>query len=63
MTAEAKFELTAKLKAGEFRTTGQAEACLKEIHQIEFGTHSIYYQLGKSRRAAQGPLPKSLEER
>ena len=47
MTAAAKAELTEKLKAGEFRTAGQAEAWLKEKHQIEFGTHSIYYQLGK----------------
>ena len=47
MTAEAKAELTEKLKAGEFRTAGQAEAWLKEKHHIEFGTNSIYYQLGK----------------
>lgn len=47
MTAEASVELTEKLKAGEFRTAGQAEAWLKEKHGIEFGTNSIYYQLGK----------------
>ena len=63
MTAEAKAELTEKLKVGEFRTAGQAEAWLMEKHHIEFGTNSIYYQLGKARRAAQSPPPKSLEER
>ena len=47
MTAEIKAELTEKLKAGEFRTAGQAEAKLKEKHPFEFGTNSIYYQLGK----------------
>lgn len=47
MTTEAKSELTEKLKVGEFRTAGQAQAWLKEKHQIEFGTNSIYYQLGK----------------
>ena len=47
MTAEIKAELTEKLKAGEFRTAGQAEAWLKEKRQIEFGTNSFYYQLGK----------------
>lgn len=47
MTAEAKAELTEMLRAGEFRTAGQAEAWLKEKHGIEFGTNSIYYQLGK----------------
>ena len=47
MTAVATSELTEKLRAGEFRTAGQAEAWLKEAHQIEFGTNSIYYQLGK----------------
>ncbi len=47
MTDEAKTELTEKLKAGEFRTAGQAEAWPKEKHHIEFGSNSIYYQLGK----------------
>ena len=47
MTAEASAELAEKLKVGEFRTAGQAEAWLKEKHGIEFGTNSIYYQLGK----------------
>ncbi len=47
MTEEAKIGLTERLRAGEFRTAGQAEAWLKEHHHIEFGTNSIYYQLGK----------------
>ena len=47
MTAEATAELTEKLRTGAFRTAGQAEAWLKEAHGIEFGTNSIYYQLGK----------------
>ncbi len=47
MTAEAKAGLTEMLRAGEFRTAGQAEAWLKEKHGIQFGTNSIYYHLGK----------------
>lgn len=33
------------LPTGEFLTTGQAEAWLKEKHLIEIGKNSIYYQL------------------
>jgi transposase len=58
MTAEAKVELTEKLRAGEFRTAGQAAAWLKEKHGIEFGTNSIYYHSEGDSRSP----PKSLEE-
>ena len=47
MTLAAQAGLTEKLKEGAFRTAGQAEAWLKEIHGIEFKNSGIYYQLGK----------------
>ena len=47
MTADAKAQLSEKLRIGEFLPAGQAEAWLKEKHHIEFGKNSIYYQLGK----------------
>ncbi len=62
MTAEIKADLTEKLKAGEFRTAGQAEAWLKEKHQIEFGTNSISYQLGKLEGRLKVASPSHLKK-
>jgi hypothetical protein len=43
------------------KKTGQAQAWLKEKHHIEFGTNSVYYQLGKLGERSRVAYPSRLK--
>jgi transposase len=60
--AKVQAELRAGLKAGHWRTAGQAAAWLQEKHGIQRAAKSLYYWLGKVGGALRVPRPCHVQQ-